>query len=480
MQTFTDPRGNAHTFHYDGLGRLIRDENPAGGSKQLSRMDRADGYSVSVTTALGRTTLHDMKHLGTGDQVRTLTGPDGTATTRTEYTNGTESAAWPNGTTNFTTFGPDPQFGMQSPLATNSQTKTPGGTTRSTSQNASVILTDPNNTLSVKTRTEQLTVNGRTSTSTYDATSQSITTTSAGGRKMVAVLDATGRIASLQPPDVPAIAFGRDTNGQLRTVTQGARVTSIDYDAAGLLWQVTDPAGRQVQLLYDAAGRVYSETLPGSRAVGLGYDPSGNLSSVTPPGQPAHGFTSDAVDRIGTYTPPFVSGAGSLSTIYGYDLDGAPSQVLLPDSTTIVPGYDAAGRLATMTTARGVASVGYDTAGRVQSLGTPEGNWLVFGYDGFLPTSETATGFVPGVVSRTFDNDFREWTTSVNGTAVATFTYDADSLLTKAGALSIPRDATTGRVSGTTLGSVTTTPTYSAYGEQESVTARSNGSAIYA
>jgi RHS repeat-associated protein len=478
MQTFTDPRGNVHTFHYDDLGRLSRDEDPAGGSKQLSRTDRSGGYSVSVTTALGRSTLHDVKNLGTGDQVRTLTQPDGTATVSTEYTSGTKRGASPDGTTTSTTFGPDPQFGMQSPLVSWSQTTTPAGLARSTSQTASVVLTDPANVLSVKTRADRFTVNGRTSTSAYDAASRAVTTTTAGGRKMVAVLDATGRIASLQPTGVPSVTFGRDAIGQLRTVTQGARSTSIDYDTAGLPWRLTDTLGRQVQFQYDAAGRVLSQTLPGGRVVGMSYDRSGNLNSLTPPGEPAHGFASDSMDRLATYAPPLVPGAGS--TTYSYDLDGALSQVLLPDSTTIVPGYDTAGRLATVTTARGVTGVGYDTAGRVQSLGTPEGNWLIFGYDGFLPTSETATGFAPGLITRTFDNDFRVAGVSVNGTAVASFQYDPDSLLTKAGALSIPRDATTGRVSSTTLGTVTTTPGYSAYGELASLSASSSGSAVYA
>jgi RHS repeat-associated protein len=480
MQTFTDPRSSVHAFYYDELGRLLRDENPAGGSKQLERTDHADGYSVSVTTALGRSTLHDVKHLGTGDEVRTLTRPDGTATVRTEYTSGTKIVASSDGMLWSTTLGPDPQFGMQSPLAASSQMTTPAGVTWSTSQAASVVLADPTNVLSVRTRTDQLTVNGRTSTSAYDAASRTVITTTAGGRTTVAVLDPTGRIASLQPPGVPAITLARDASGQLRTVTQGARVTTLDYDTAGLPWQITDPAGRQVQLSYDAAGRVYTETLPGSRTVGFGYDRSGNLSSLTPPGQPAHGFTSDAVDRLATYTPPLVPDTGSLITTYGYDADGALSQVLLPDSATIAPGYDTSGRLTSVTTARGVTSVGYDSAGRVQSLGTPERNWLAFGYDGFLPTSEAATGLVPGTVSRSFDNDFRVTGVSVNGTSAASFQYDPDSLLTSAGALTIARDPATGRVSGTTLGAVTTTPGYSAYGELSSMSVSASGSSIYA
>ena len=235
-----------------------------------------------------------------------------------------------------------------------------------------------------------------------------------------------------------------------------------------------------MQLHRDGAGRVSSQVLPGSRTVGFRYDASGNLSSLTPPGQPAHGFASDAADRLGTYTPPLVAGAGTLVTTYGYDLDGALWRVLLPDSTSILPGYDAAGRLTTLATARGMTSVSYDPAGRVQSVGTPEGSWLVFGHDGFLPLSETATGQVPGVVSRTFDNDFREQTVSVNGAAVATFSYDADGLLTQAGALATPRDPATGRVSSTALGTVVTVPGYSGFGEQDAVSATSGGAPIYA
>ena len=424
MQTFTDPRGKVHSFHYDAVGRLLLDENPAGGFKQLERSDCTDGYSVSVTTALGRTTLHDVKPIGTGDEVRTTTRPDGTGTVSTEYTSGTKRVVSTDGTTSTVTLRPDPQFGMQSPLAASAQVTTPAGLTRSVSQAASVVLTNPADILSVKTRADQVTVNGRTSTASYDAAARTITTTTAAGRKVVVGLDSTGRPATVQLPGVPQVAFERDLQGQLRTVTQGTRVIGIEYDGAGQPWRITDSLGRVIELSYDGAGRVTSQVLPGSRAVGFGRDATGNVTSVVPPGRPAHGFTYTATDAIESYRPPVASSTGLLGTTYGYDLDGALAQVLLPDESTIVPGYDTAGRLASVTSARGTTVVGYDTVGRLKTLVAPDGGIQTFGYDGSLRTSETRTGAVAGTVRWGYDNDFRVASVSVNGAAVS-YQYDS-------------------------------------------------------
>lgn len=77
-----------------------------------------------------------------------------------------------------------------------------------------------------------------------------------------------------------------------------------------------------------------------------------------------------------------------------------------------------------------------------------------------------------------FDNDFRVATTSVNGTSVS-YGYDADSLLTQTGALTLTRAPATGRISSTTLGAVSTSLGYTTYGELETVTATA-GAALYA
>jgi RHS repeat-associated protein len=117
-----------------------------------------------------------------------------------------------------------------------------------------------------------------------------------------------------------------------------------------------------------------------------------------------------------------------------------------------------------VTLARGAIGATYDAAtGHLKTLAAPGGLNLAFAYDGALLTSESASGSVAGTVARTYDDDLRLASQSVNGTAVS-FGYDADSLLTQAGALTVTRDAQHGLVTGSTLGGVTSAWTYDGFG----------------
>ncbi|WP_157376683.1 RHS repeat-associated core domain-containing protein [Anaeromyxobacter sp. K] len=480
MQTYMDPRGLAHAFEHDALGRLVLDTNPAGGSKTLSRTDRPGGYAVSVTTALGRTTVHDVQGVSAGQEVRTLTRPDGTGTTTTASARGERTTSASDGTSTAETLGPDPQFGMQSPLAATNAVILPSGLTRQHSRTASVVLQDPADPFSVTSRSDRVTVNGRTTTSTYDVVTRTIVTTSAAGRKRTTVLDALGRPATLQLPGIERLAFQHDSSGRLQAVVQGTRIATLEYDSAGRPWRVTDPIGRTTELRYDAGDQVVSQVLPDGRTVGLDHDASGNLTSVTPPGRPPHGFDHGPADLLSAYTPPFAPATDLLATGYAYDLDGDLAQVLLPDRNAIVFGRDPAGRLSSLTTQYGTSSVGYDTSGRLASIVTHDGPSLSWTYDGHLPSSETTTGeSVTGIVGWSYDNDFRIATSAVNGVPVS-YQYDADGLLTYAGALRIARDPSTGMISGTTLGSVSTSAGYDAYGDLERFAASAGGISAYA
>ncbi|MCZ7625926.1 MAG: hypothetical protein M5R38_08940 [Candidatus Methylomirabilis sp.] len=92
----------------------------------------------------------------------------------------------------------------------------------------------------------------------------------------------------------------------------------------------------------------------------------------------------------------------------------------------------------------------------------------------------TWSGTVVGSVSQTYDNNFRITSQSLNGANAVTFGYDNDSLLTSAGALNIARNAQHGLITGTTLGSVTDTRSYSPFGELSTYTATVSGSPVFA
>jgi YD repeat-containing protein len=82
-------------------------------------------------------------------------------------------------------------------------------------------------------------------------------------------------------------------------------------------------------------------------------------------------------------------------------------------------------------------------------------------------------------VTRTFSNDFDVSTERVNDAFEIAFGYDQDRLLTQAGALTIGRDAATGLVTGTTLGTTTEAHAYNPFGESTRQTAQANGAQVF-
>ncbi|TLY22515.1 MAG: RHS repeat-associated core domain-containing protein, partial [Nitrospirae bacterium] len=103
---------------------------------------------------------------------------------------------------------------------------------------------------------------------------------------------------------------------------------------------------------------------------------------------------------------------------------------------------------------------------------------LSFAYDGSLLQQTTWAGTVAGSVSRVYDTSFRISSQSVNGANTISFGYDIDSLLTSAGSLTITRSAQNGLISGTSLGAVTDTRTYSTFGELGQYTATANSATV--
>jgi YD repeat-containing protein len=173
MSTFTDARGGVHRFTFDDAGLLIKDENPAVGSKSLIRTMTETGFNVDVTTALGRTTSHKVGFSYTGSTTWTNTAPDRTATSST-YGRSTWQASYPDSTTWNANEEPDPRFGLQAPVLGQSTYTTPGGLTADVKTEKSVVLSDATDPLSLKKLTEKSTVNSKVTTSTYDAVARTM------------------------------------------------------------------------------------------------------------------------------------------------------------------------------------------------------------------------------------------------------------------------------------------------------------------
>lgn len=173
-------------------------------------------------------------------------------------------------------------------------------------------------------------------------------------------------------------------------------------------------------------------------------------------------FHAAPVNLLESYTPPSL-GAPTV-TQYQFNFASQPTTVTRADAQQITWTYDAAGRPATLTTPSGVTTYTYNpTTGQLASLASPSGG-LVYSYDGALQKGETASGFTVGAVSWDYDASFRVTTERVNGANPITFTYDTDSPLTGAGAVTYTRRATDGLLLTATLGSTATAFSYNGFG----------------
>lgn len=483
LTSFTDPRGNISTFTYDALGRLAQDNNAAGGFIALDRNAISQSYTVTQETAMGRTTSYVMGYDALGNEIHRNTLPNGLQTEYIQGFDGSHATLLPDGSTTAVLLGPDPRWGMLSPLVSNITITTPAGLVATMGVAQTAVLTNTADPFSLTSLNETVTVNSRTFTSLYIATSQTFLDTTPEGRQFTVIIDEQGRPVLDQVAGLLATNYIYDGQGRRTSATQGSggevRTFTFTYYSSGYLATVTDPLNRTVSLTYDLAGRVTQQALPDGRLIGYSYDTNGNLTSITPPGRPSHTFSYNSVNLPTAYTPPDVL-PGTDQTLYSYNLDGQLTQITRPDGETIQYGYDNAGRLATATIGRGTVGYAYHpTTGNLASIAAPGGINLAYSYDGFLLIGETWSGPVTGSAGYTYDNNFRVIASTVNSGNSISYQYDEDDLLTQAGALALNYNAQNSLLTGTTLGSVNDTWGYNGFGEPVAYTASYNATPLY-
>jgi len=253
----------------------------------------------------------------------------------------------------------------------------------------------------------------------------------------------------------------------------------LRWHGQSYLHGITDPLARSQSYDYDAAGRIVRETLADGRILQFEYDRNGNLTALIPPGRPAHVFDYTALDLTEAYTPPSLAGEDP-ATRYIYNLDRQLDLITRPDGAQLDFVYDAGGRLQTLRAPHGDTGYQYDTKGRLQTLSAPGDIGLTHAYDGSLLTQTAWSGPVTGSVGLAYDHDFRLRELKLNGADPVAYGYDADSLLTSAGAMTLSRDVQNGFLTATGLGQVSDSLSYNGFGEVGGYTANVNGSPAYA
>jgi RHS repeat-associated protein len=326
----------------------------------------------------------------------------------------------------------------------------------------------------------------RTHAVTYTAgsggTPTRVLSRSAEGRAVRSDLGLHGRVERIEvgtwsgsafvPSSFAAVVLGYDARGRIETVTHGsggsARVTTFSYDSDGFVGEVLDAAVQEFDFGYDDVGRPTSLTLPNSEVVALRYDADGNPEGITPPDRPEHTFASNGVDQVDRYTPPDVV-VGDDFTEYLYDDDHALTDILRPDGKVVSFEYDTADRIESVLADSGDRVLEYWSTGQLRSVSESGGGQTELTWDGPLLLGVERTGTAVGEVTWTHNHDFSVASETVVGSAAIPFGYDDDGLLVSIGGQTVSRHAATGAVAGTALGEVTSSITYSSFGEPASL-----------
>ena len=482
LKSYKDANGNLFTFQYDANGFLTKDSDPAGGVLNLALANNASGFTVTETTAQNRTNSSKVAFSNTSTsttQTFTNTWTNGLQASETDSQQSgqlTEGGSLPSGQSYSKTYGPDPRWGIQLPIAT-SESLTRGNLTMNVSGSRAANFT-AGNPFSLVSQTDSQTINSRAYSSVFTSSNLTYVNTSPAGRVRTIVLDAQERPSTAQLTGMALNKFTYDSHGRLASFSEGTRKYTFAYAASGFLASVTDPLLQKTSFTYDSAGRPLSATLPDGRVLHDTVDANGNLTSITAPNGSKHSFTYSAVNLPVSYVPPAVTGTGPKSFTVNADRDA--TQITRADGNVISYAYDSAGRLITLTAPTETVNFAYSgTTGNLSSASVSGGEAITYGYNGSLRISSQWTGTVAGTVSSSFDNNFWVASQAVAGSANVAYTHDNDGFVTKVGSLTIKRSATTGLVTGSTLGSTTDTRAANTFAELTSYTGKFQTTALY-
>ncbi|MEA3209504.1 MAG: hypothetical protein QOE70_2561 [Chthoniobacter sp.] len=479
----TDPAGAAHTFQYDTGGRLLTADFAGAPLTTLARVELPDGFRVGISDALRAEGTFQIESFPDRSELRTNTNAAGLPATERRSANGVRFASFRSGFTMKSKSSADLRLGYLAPFTSELVIATPGGRSLTISATRSPEAT-PGDPLSLIKQDETVSIGNALYQTSYDAVTRVSEETSPLARRTRETRDAAGRPARLETGSLEPLTLAYDARGRLTNASAGpvgaARTFTTTYDAQGRVAKMVDPMVREIVPIYDAAARLTSLSLPGARSLGFGYDSKGRVTSVTPPSASVHRFDYTPFDGLSSYTAPQV-GPNPNVTLFEHAADNELTKVTLPDGATINYGYDAAGRLASRTTAASATTFAYSmTTGMLTSATTPGVGAVTFTHDGPVTLSETWSGTVAGSVARGIDDELRTVSQQINGANPVAFAYDADGLLTVAGALGLNRDLDTGRITTATLDMLSESNGYNGFGELTSRRASVTGSEIFA
>ncbi|MEV5943426.1 LamG-like jellyroll fold domain-containing protein [Streptomyces sp. NPDC051994] len=419
-QTDYDPLGRPHTVTldpgglnrittntYDQLGNLTEADLPATGSATpvWRYTYDLDGEKLSATDPMGavtQSTYDDLGRQATLSQIVRQTshsGPGSAAVYTGSFgyddAGNATSLSLPSGDTSTAAYNAAGER-MSSTDALQRTTRytydMAGELTRTTQPGADDTTAGPSTTTRYdaagrQTATAHLDANGTTLSAVgigYDADGNAVSTTDADGNTATATFNAADRptqqIQPVKSGTAITTAYGYDAAGNRTAYTDGnGNTTYYTYSTLGLIESTIDPAtsaypnlaDRTYTAAYDPAGEQVGLVEPGGVTQTKVYDAAGHLTSATGNGAETPTTTRtvgyDADGRVTSLSTP------TGSQTYSYDDRNHLWESAGPQGTASYT-YDADGRLATRADSAGTTGFTYDRAGQVKTLTDPINN----------------------------------------------------------------------------------------------------------
>ena len=363
----TDPAGRSTDFTYDPTGRLIETHYPDGASVQYA-YDPA-GRQILHTDANGQSS--HFEYDAAGRQTRT-TDPLGIATVRS-YDAGGRLVAIVSGIEPGNDIGQSTTF-IYDALGRQLESRLADGSGTTVEYDA------------LGRRTAEIDAAGVRTEFAYDALG-----------RLTQITDALGSLTRHRYDELGDRIEQIDANGHItrfeydRLGRQTARILpddsreSFEFDVVGRRIAHTDFNGATTTHTYDLADRLIRRTAPNGTSVEITYTPTGQRASLTDT-RGTTTWTYDLRDRRMTTTTPegwILNNTWDPTgrrTALELDL-GDPENGGLGTHTTAM-AYDAAGRLITVTDARGgVSTYARDPFGRPTSLRQANGSVTTYSYN---------------------------------------------------------------------------------------------------
>jgi RHS repeat-associated protein len=276
--------------------------------------------------------------------------------------------------------------------------------------------------------------NGITTSYTYDAQGNKLTSTDEIGVITTYTYSPTNLVASISYSGSSAhsVSYSYDADGNKTAMSDASGSSSFIYDPFGELTSAENGASQTVGYGYNADGEVTGITypLPGSAnwattdTVGYGYDNADLLTSVTD-------FNNKTISISNTadglpYSETLGSSGDSIATTY--DPTDSPSAIDLESGSTTLLGFSYSdapsgailAETDTPSSPKSPADYTYDSQSRVTSMTPGSGSTLNYGFDA---SSNLTT--LPAGATGTYDHA-GELTSSVLSGTTTSYTYNAD------------------------------------------------------